>query len=431
MDNITLYNILVGSVNKGLNKAKITGKLDLYDLHLLSLFGKLLNDFKSSLTLNQKNCLEESIRTLQNKNDYICNYKDTTNINFENDVVINNKPSISNSSVIIPSLTYNFSYNDFISTFTDIDNDLPNKIKIKSLPSTGNLTYNGNNVVINDEFNSSQITSLKYTWTNYIDNSDTFLFQVNDNNKNNPLFSNMAIMTLNITASVNLPPSQVGTLSLSIDNSITHTFTSSNFTTETTPVYLDPEGDAAKNIKVTLLPTEGVLTLDNNNVNLNDIISFDDIILNKLKYVSNSSNQSAHLDTFNFSISDEGSEEFISGGVVNITIAEYINQAPTVGNSELTVDEGTIVTFTRNNFLTDADPDYTDIEGDAAVAIRFPTLPLTGLIKLNNVNVVANQEIVLTDLDSGLLTYTQASNAGGTVPSFTFNIKDAFGNWSN
>ena len=96
----------------------------------------------------------------------------------------------------------------------------------------------------------------------------------------------------------------------------------------------------------------------------------------------------------------------------------------------MSIDEGELITFTRANFLTDADPEYADVDGDSAVAIRFPTLPASGLIKLNNVNVVANQEIDLVDLDNSLLTYTQASNAGDTISTFTFNIKDSFGNWS-
>tara|TARA_R110000850_G_scaffold33319_1_gene90835 strand:+ start:1510 stop:2799 length:1290 start_codon:yes stop_codon:yes gene_type:complete len=429
MDNIVLYNILVGSVNKGLKQAKVTGKLNLYDVHVLSLFGKLLNDFSTTLTHTQKSCLEEAIRVLQNKNKYICNYKNISGITSNN--IINVKPIISDLTIAIPGITHYFTYNNFTSNFTDVNNDLPDKIKIISLPTEGALTYNGSNVLVNNEFTSSQITSLLYTWTDYTDNSDSLTFQVNDNNNNNPLFSDMATMTLNITASVNLPPSQVGTLALSIDNSTTHIFTSANFTTETTPVYLDPEGDAAKNLKITTLSSEGILTLNNVSLNVNDIISFADITLGNLKYVSDSANQTAHTDTFNFSISDEGSDSFTSGGTVNVTIAVYVNQAPTVGDSSLTTDEGSIIIFTKNNFLIDANPDYNDTEGDIATSIRFPTLPSTGLIKLNNVNVTVNQEIALTDVDSSLLTYTQASNAGGSTPSFTFNIKDSYGNWSN
>ena len=662
MDNIVLHNILVSSTSKSIKKAKLSGKLELYDLHILSLFGKLLNDFNTTLTVEEKNCLEGAIRTLQNKNDYICNTKSFTSNN-----ILNVAPIISNTSLIISNLTYNFKELDFNSTFSDINNNKPYKLKILSLPTNNAvLTYDDNIVSMGDEILLTNITNLLYTRTDNTSSSDLISFKLSDNNTNNPLFSNignlnitveeilvlsedntnnisvndididvenlkysfsslnflkaisidkqsliddiqitslptngllyyinelvvvndifniqeagflnykrnndtdtsdtlnfkvntkcnnnysnesimtlnlleiedvniidsplvltninvtvptrkypfklidflqginsnnidkiknimittlptkgslsyhkqiiplntlfniqelcsivykwtdfnnntdalifkvntktnetysnMATMTLNITDSVNLPPSQVGVLTLNIDNSTTYTFTSANFTTETTPVYLDPEGDDASNIKITLLPTKGLLYLDGDEINLNQIVNFDDIISGKLQYVSDASNQTAHTDLFNFSISDKGSETFTSGGIMTISIAEYINQAPTVGDSEMTIDEGDIITFTRNNFLIDADPDYADAENDAPIAIRFPTLPSSGLIKLNNVYVTVNQEIVLTDIDSGLLTYTQASNAGGTTPSFTFNIKDSFGNWSS
>lgn len=429
MDNIILYNILVGSVRKNLNQAKLTGNLDFYDLHILDLFGKLLNDFKDNLTLYQSNCLEEAIRTLQNNNTNICYYKNNySNIYNSN---VNNPPTINNHSVVVPELIYTFASNELTSSFNDIDGDLPDEIQIIELPQYGNILYHGNIVSLGRTLFVFDQDEIQYEWTDYDNVTDTFKYKVSDNNENNPLYSNMATMTLNITVSINLPPSQVGSLSLNIDNSTIYTFTSANFTTETTPIYLDPEGDAASNIKITSLPIEGVLSLDNVPINLNNIISFDNINLSKLKYISNFSNQSSYIDTFNFSISDQGSERFTPGGVITFNVAEYINQAPTVGDSELTVDEGNLITFTRNNFLIDADPDYADADGDLAVAIRFPTLPATGLIKLNSVNVTVNQEIDLVDLDNSLLTYTQSSNAGGTTPSFTFNIKDSFGNWSN
>lgn len=429
MDNITLYNILVGSVRKSLNKAKVTGKLNLYDLHLLSLFGKLLNDFNTELTLKESNLLLNAIRTLQNKNSYICNYKDTATL--ANSNIINTKPSISNKTVSKSEITNFFTFSDFTSNFTDVNGDLPNKIKIKSLPTKGTLTYNGSNVSINDEFTSTTITSLLYTWTNYEVNTDTINFQVSDNNINNPLFSDMATMTLNITASVNLPPSQVGVISLNIDSADIHTFTVANFTTETTPVYLDPEGDAAKNVKITSLPTVGLLKYLNVNVTVNEVIPITGIANGDLTFVADANTATTYNDVFTFSISDEGSNTFTSGGQVTMIVAAYVNQAPTVGDVSITVDEGDVFVFTKNNFLIDADPDYSDLEGDLAVSVRFPTLPATGLIKLNNVNVTTNQEIPLTSVDSGLLTYTQAVNAGGTMPTFTFNIKDSNNNWSN
>mgnify|MGYP000268288445 CR=1 FL=1 len=426
MDNILLYDILVGSVSKGLKKAKSKGSLELYDLHLLSIFGKLLNDFNSTLTLEEKSCLEQAIRDLQYKNSYICNYKHSIGITGNN--IVNIKPIITNTTINIPDLTYNFKFINFTSTFTDVNNDLPDKIRITSLPIEGNLKYNGSDVSINDEFTSSQITSLLYTWTDYLNKSDSFTYQVSDNNENNPLFSDMATMTLNITAHVNLPPSQVGILSLNIENSTIYTFTTDNFTVDTTPIYLDPDGDNPENLKITSLPTNGSLEKDGITLVLNDIISFSDIALGKLNYVSDSLNKTSHTGVFNFSISDEGSHQFTSGGIMTFNIAAYVNQAATVGDGSATVDEGNILTFTKAMFTTNTNPPYSDPEGDLPLLLRITQLPASGTIKLNNVAITANQEISFSDIDLGLLIYTQSANAGGTMPIFNFQIKDVGSN---
>lgn len=429
MDNIVLYDILVGSVNKALKHAKSKGKLDLYDLHLLSLFGKLLNDFNTTLTLSQKTCLEEAIRGLQNKNSYICNYKykagSITNTN------VNAKPTVVNGTITVPNLTYNFKYSDFNDIFTDSNGDNSDKVRINILPTEGKLQYKGIDVILKDEISISDINNLIYIWEDYTDKEDSFSFQINDNNINNPLFSDMATMTINITAHVNLPPSQVGEFSMNISSGQSYIFTQDDFTTNTSPVYLDPDGDPAKDLKITVLPLSGVLNYDGDTVYQNDIIPFDDIGGDLFSYIPDANNLLGHQVTFDFSISDTGSNQFTSGGVATLNIDAYVNQAPVIGDGIINVDEGDITTFTRSMFTTSTNPAYNDPEGDLATNLRVTILPLTGNIKLNNVNITANQVISFADIDSGLLTYVQASNAGSTIPEFTFNIQDSAGNWSN
>ena len=121
----------------------------------------------------------------------------------------------------------------------------------------------------------------------------------------------MAQFTFNVDGYVNQPPSQIGNNTLSLDNSEVHTFTKANFTTETTPPYIDPEGDEPSNLKILSLPSEGILKLNNVDVQLNEIISFSDIILGLFTYESNGNNQAAHTPTFDFTISDEGSNIFV------------------------------------------------------------------------------------------------------------------------
>lgn len=352
----------------------------------------------------------------------------------------NSKPTQSgwNSFDVDYNGSYIFTIADFTTNtnppYYDPEGDELSLVKITTTPIYGEITLNNNAITGGEEINASDINSgfLAFipnaNYAGFSDSTTKFLVADSGSNTYNNVENNLIF---NISIDENLAPSSVGSLNLSITNSSYHVFTVNNFTTETTPAYSDPEGDDPKYLRLESIPQEGVLTLDNEEIVLNEIASFNDIALGKLKYVSDSSNQLAHSDGFSFAISDEGSEQFTTGGSVSFSIEAYVNQAPTVGNSELTIDEGSVITFSRSNFLTDPDPDYIDVEGDVAVAVRFPTLPASGTIKLNNVDVTANQEIDLADVDSGLLTYTQGSNAGGTTSSFTFNVKDSFDNWSN
>lgn len=121
----------------------------------------------------------------------------------------------------------------------------------------------------------------------------------------------MAIMTITTNAYVNLPPSQVGDNSKSTNYGVTIIFTVADFTTNTTPAYSDPEGDTASLLKITSLPTNGVLQLNGVNVTLNQEISFTDIDAGLFTYVPNNATLTSYIVNFNFEIADSGSGIFV------------------------------------------------------------------------------------------------------------------------
>ena len=121
----------------------------------------------------------------------------------------------------------------------------------------------------------------------------------------------MGLFTINNGAYVNQPPSQVGDYSMSVANRATTVLTLAMFTTNTTPAYSDPEGDAASAVRIDTLPGDGVLKLSGVNVTVGQIILAADINAGNLTYVS--PNQDAlDTDTFDFSVSDTGSGLFVS-----------------------------------------------------------------------------------------------------------------------
>lgn len=121
----------------------------------------------------------------------------------------------------------------------------------------------------------------------------------------------MATFTITTNAYVNLPPSQVGDNSLSTNYGSTITFTAADFTTNTTPAYLDPEGDTAASLRITSLPTTGELQYNATTVTLNQIVSFTDITGGLLTYVPDNATTSSYIDNFTYEIADNGSGTFV------------------------------------------------------------------------------------------------------------------------
>lgn len=120
------------------------------------------------------------------------------------------------------------------------------------------------------------------------------------------------------------------------------------------------------------------------------------------------------------------------GGVVSNTFTRTIdvvvNNAPTQSANPATVNGTedttlTISTATFSSVFQDADG------GDTFQAVRIDTLPAAsiGTLQLNGVDITANQEISLADLNANLLTFVPAPNANVDIngnATFTFSVGD-------
>ena len=112
---------------------------------------------------------------------------------------------------------------------------------------------------------------------------------------------------MNVATAVNLPPSAVGDNTIASSYGDTIIFTSANFTTETSPVYSDPEGDAASMLKILTLPATGSLMFNGSNVIANQEITFAEIDSGYLIYNPDLLVTSVQSLTFTFAIADQGS----------------------------------------------------------------------------------------------------------------------------
>jgi len=437
MDFNTFNKVNVASAIKNVSKAKFTGTLEISDLTLFNIIGYLLfnNIYR---TFEEKSKLEFFLIMLQNRSSKLCkirNFKSTF-FSVPNTITFNNVNDLyyggivsGNDAPVITNIasteanSFYFDNQTFVDHFTDVNNDELSKLCILTLPTHGALELLGVPIVVNQEIDVDSIDLIKYTQTEY-STTDTFTFKCQDNNTN-PLYSNMATFTINIVEPINLPPSLVGEFDLSVDNLELYEFTADNFTTDTTPVYADPELDDAYKIKFTSLPKVGELKYNGILVTVNQEVLLSNLATIALTYsASLPQGSTGDTDSFNFSLSDTGSQLFTTGGSVNITIGAYINQPPTSGNYNDVVDEGEILTITSVMLTTFTTPPYSDPENNPPLNLKVTSLPTAGLLKLNGINVIDEQVISFTDIDNNLLTYVQDPDAGGTSINFGFLIQD-------
>lgn len=209
--------------------------------------------------------------------------------------------------------SFNFYKEVFTKNFTDADGDLPCEVVILSLPdaSKGKLNYEEKEVEIGDCFPVQKANLLSFLRLTNDAILTSFNFKISDNNQNK-LYSNMAVVTINIAAYVNLKPDEVGDLAISMAHAATKIFTITDFTTSLVPAYHDPEGDAPSKLKVLSLPTSGLLKLNGVNVTVNQEILFSQIIAGNFIYVADGTVMTAITTSFNFSVADSGSGLFTS-----------------------------------------------------------------------------------------------------------------------
>jgi hypothetical protein len=208
-----------------------------------------------------------------------------------------------------------FTVSDFTNTipsYVDPEGDAPSLIKITTLP-TVDLLLSGVPVTLNQEIDVADINSnlLTYiadagTTTEY---DDLFYFDIADTGS--LTFPGLlGIMNIYVTAKENEPPSVVGDGSATIAYGETLIFTSAMFSTGTTPVYSDPEGDNPAQLKILTLPTLGIIYYNGTAVVTNQIIDFTDIDTGLLTYVPDNADVDGDIQGFTFAVSDDGSGEF-------------------------------------------------------------------------------------------------------------------------
>ena len=107
---------------------------------------------------------------------------------------------------------------------------------------------------------------------------------------------------------------------------------------------------------------------------------------------------------------------------LTFTVNAVINHAPTGTSGAVTTREDVPYTLGVSNF---GFSDSSDSPANNLLAVKITTLPANGLLTDNGAAVTTGQFVSVSDISSGLLKFTPASNANGAAyASFTFQVQD-------
>lgn len=237
----------------------------------------------------------------------------------------------------------------------------------------------------------------------------------------------MGVISLDISARDNQPPSSSGWFSISMSVGQTHTFSKGEFE-NTNPPYIDPENDALSEVKIVTLPGIGALKKNGVDVIEGDVITVGEMDSNLFTYVSDALITEGYGDSeATFLVADAGSSTFTSSPqIIAFEVSGSDNLAPSqVGDGDEDIALGSTFTFTRASLTSQLNPPYEDPEGNPASMLLIVSLPTYGTLKLNGVPVVADQEISFsTHIDNSLFVYESDELPLGGIEGFEFKISD-------
>ena len=138
-------------------------------------------------------------------------------------------------------------------------------------------------------------------------------------------------------------------------------------------------------------------------------------------------NYETHPVPIELRATDQSSESVVKPFTINPT---DVNDAPQAADKTITSAEDKPYTMTAADFGF-SDEDTVSPNKDFA-AVKVTILPSKGALKLDGVDVSADQEIAKADIDDGKLTYSPALNDNGIgYASFDFKVKDGGGLYSS
>ena len=346
-----------------------------------------------------------------------------------------------NSSIV----TKNFTVNDFLSRYTDPQQSPAKNLKILTLPASGDLVYNGSEIMqvpfeilVADIVNLSYVKDVAELEISPLIGSDSLsltTFRVQISNQFD-FYSNVGDIKAYIIRYRNKRPDQIGNNLLVLGNREIYHFTVADFTTDTSPVYSDPENDPLKEIKISWMNLPGSLYIINNSslvdpyvdrrglipVVNNQIITVETINSSKFIYVSPDINNKTQGE-FSFAVKDVGSSQFFTDGIHGrFTIESDKLTLPEI----VAVDDSITMHFSETSIIPVLDND-TYPEGSLVVIVLQPSYGTAYVDENNNIIYVHGYNKEEVDmLQYKIVTPSQESNVAEVVISILYNVEKLY-----
>jgi len=329
----------------------------------------------------------------------------------------NTPPQISDNDVCIESDTlYQFNKLDFLQNYVDLQNNLPTKIKLITLP-TNELSLAGILCNVGDEILISQIESGDLIYESHPLQigrpSDSFQFAVTDDTS--AMYSNAVTLRINS----NNKPSVTSTSRAIYENSIFEF--SYQFWTG---IFIDADGDLPHIIIIESLPNRGNLEYNSLPVSVGQQIIIDPTNNLLLRFIPEQDTYGNGYAQFNFRIIDSCEILPLTSnmGEINIDVA-HVNHPPEAGDFAIQMCPNSTFDFYQQLFIDEFD----DQDGDSLAKIRFNTLPAAGQLLYNNTPIVSGQEFTTSQIDD--ISYQSDSD---DLREYIFDYQASDGQaWSN
>ena len=317
---------------------------------------------------------------------------------------INHPPTGANETITMDEdAIYNFAATDF--SFSDIDGQTFSGIQVISLPTDGELNYNGVPVVIDQRCND--ITKLAFTPTPDENGTGyaTFNFKVQDSN------GDISVADYTMTINVNpVPDNPVGANgSINTQENLDYTFQTTDFS------FNDADNDPYAGIELETNVAKGTLLYNSSPVSTFPTTIAD---VTKLVFSPGNNENGTPYTSFTFKVKDNSGALSTDSYTMSINVGAVNN--PPVGSDE-TVDmlEDQVYAYKPGDFT------FSDADNDAFAGIQVITVETAGDLEYNGADV--NALDICADVTK--LTFSPASDANGMAyATFTFKVRDNSGN---